>query len=249
MLKNNNPDLADFKDELIMHLLQELRTPITNMKTALTLLDSPQLKPPQRQKYVDLIKRECDRQNSLINGAIGLLDLEKLAEQEGRSPVQLSEAVPGVISTYQPLAEEKGLQLSHNIPTDLPLVLCQEIWIKQITINLLHNSIKYTLPGGQVFIQASVQGDYIQLEFRDSGVGISMSDLPKIFDRFYRGRALPSSNPTGSNVGVGLGLTVVQNILLRCGGSISVTSQTGTGSRFRVLLPTVESKVTTPPAT
>ncbi len=228
-----------------MHLLQELRTPLTNMKTALTLLDSPQLKAPQRQKYVDLIKRECDRQNSLINGAIELLDLEKLAEQEGELPVKLSETVPGVISTYQPLAEEKGLRLSHNIPSDLPMVFCQETWIKQITINLLHNSIKYTLTGGQVFIQASVQGDYVQLEFRDSGVGIPTSELPKIFDRFYRGRPLPSA--IGFNTGVGLGLTIVQNILLRCGGSISVTSQTGTGSRFRVFLPTVESKVTTLP--
>ena len=242
MLNNDNPDLADFKDELIIHLLQELRTPLTNMKTALILLDSPSLKAPQRQKYVDLIKRECDRQNLLINGAIELLDLEKLAEQEVGAPLNLGEMVPGVISTYQPLAAEKGLQLTYNIPTDLPLVLCQENWVKQITINLLHNSIKYTLTGGQVFVQASVQGDYIQLEFRDNGVGIPMSDLPKIFDRFYRGRTVPGAHVTGNDPGVGLGLTVVQNILLRCGGSISVTSQTGIGSRFRVLLPTLESK-------
>ncbi len=225
-----------------MHLLQELRTPLTNMKTALTLLDSPSLKPLQRQKYVDLIKQECDRQNSLINGAIELLDLEKLAEQQVGSPLNLLEIVPGVISTYQPLAEEKGLQLSYSIPVDLPLVLCQESWVKQITINLLHNSIKYTLKGGQVFVQASVQGDYIQLEFRDSGMGIPLSDIPKIFDRFYRGRTLLSTHLTGADTGVGLGLTVVQNILLHCGGSISVTSQAGVGSRFRVLLPTLESK-------
>jgi two-component system, OmpR family, phosphate regulon sensor histidine kinase PhoR len=242
MLKTNNPDLADFKDELIIHLLQELRTPLTNMKTALTLLESAGLKPLQRQKYLDLIRRECDRQNSLINGAIELLDLEKLAEPEMGLPVNLAETVPGVISTYQPLAAEKGLQLSYNIPIDLPLVLCQESWIKQITINLLHNSIKYTLAGGQVSVQASVQGDYVQLEFRDSGIGIPMSDIPKIFDRFYRGRSLPSTSVTDIAAGVGLGLTVVQNILLRCGGSISVTSQTDTGSRFRVLLPTLESR-------
>jgi two-component system, OmpR family, phosphate regulon sensor histidine kinase PhoR len=242
MLKTTNPDLADFKDELIIHLLQELRTPLTNMKTALTLLDSPSLKPPQRQKYVDLIKRECDRQNSLINGAIELLDLEKLAEQAVDVPLNLADHVPGVISTYQPLAAEKGLALSYNIPADLSLVLCQESWVKQITINLLHNSIKYTAAGGQVFVQASVQGDYVQLEFRDNGVGIPMSDLPKIFDRFYRGRSLPNTGASETDPGVGLGLTVVQNILLRCGGSISVTSQTGTGSRFRVLLPTLASR-------
>jgi two-component system, OmpR family, phosphate regulon sensor histidine kinase PhoR len=242
MLKINNPDLADFKDELIMHLFQELRTPLTNMKTALTLLDAPGLKPPQRQKYLDMIRQECDRQNSLISGAIELLDLEKLAEPGIATPVNLFDIVPSVISTYQPLAQEKGLQLGYDIPPNLLPVFCPESWIKQVTMNLLHNSIKFTLNGGQVFVQATAQGDYIQLEFRDSGVGIPLSDIPKIFDRFYRGRTLPHTS--GTDIGVGLGLTVVQNILLRCGGSISVTSQTGTGSRFRVLLPTIESKST-----
>jgi signal transduction histidine kinase len=240
MSKPPHPDLADFKDELIAHLLQELRTPLTNMKTALTLLDSSQLKPPQRQKYVDLIRRECDHQNSLINGAIELLDLDKLAEQEIVVPLNLAEIIPGVISTYQPLAAEKGLQLDYHIPNGLPLVVCLESWVKQITINLLHNSIKFTVDGGQVFVQATTQGDYVQLEFRDNGVGIPMADLPKIFDRFYRGRPIPGNNP--NDIGVGLGLTIVQNILLRCGGSISVTSQPGSGSRFRVLLPIADSK-------
>ncbi|AFY94967.1 sensor histidine kinase [Chamaesiphon minutus] len=226
--------LGDLKDELIAHLMQELCTPLTNIKTALKLLESPVLKQPQRQRYLGLIRGECDRQNSLINGATRLLALDRSPDRAGVVPLQLAQIVPGVVSTYQPLAAEKGVRLGYTIPSNLPPILCVETWVRQIAIDLLHNGIKYTADGGQVFVQASVQGEYVQLEFRDTGIGIAPAEIPKIFDRFYRVRHLPDEH----NNGAGLGLTIVQNILLRCGGSISVISQVGVGSKFRVLLPT-----------
>jgi two-component system, OmpR family, phosphate regulon sensor histidine kinase PhoR len=231
---NDLPDISNFKDEIISHLIQELRTPLSNIKTALKLLESPLLKQVQRQRYLDMIGGECERQNSLINGAIELLALENNQQNTALTAIKLAEILPGVVSTYQPLAEEKGVNLGYTIPEDLPMVIFVEGWLRQIAINLLHNGIKYTSSGGSVFLQASLQGDYIQLEFRDTGIGIASSDIPKIFERFYRGRNLLLDE---SNNGAGLGLTIVQNILLRCGGSISVTSQLGEGSQFRVLLP------------
>lgn len=225
--------LGDLKDELIAQLMQELCTPLTNIKTALKLLESPVLKQPQRQRYLGMIRGECDRQNSLINGATRLLALDRAPDRAGIVPLKLSQIIPGIVSTYQPLAAEKGVRLGYTVPEDLPPIICVETWVRQITINLLHNGVKYTPPGGQVFVQGSVQGEYIQLEFKDTGIGIPPAELPKIFNRFYRVRNLPDEN----NNGAGLGLTIVQNILLRCGGSISVTSQVGAGSKFRVLIP------------
>jgi two-component system, OmpR family, phosphate regulon sensor histidine kinase PhoR len=225
--------LDDLKDEQIAHLMQELCTPLTNIKTALKLLESPVLKQPQRQRYLGLIRRECDRQNSLISGITRLLAIHRTPDPSELVPIQLSQIIPGIVSTYQPLAEEKGIRLGYTVPDDLPTIICVETWLRQIAIDLLHNGIKYTPDGGQVFVQGSVQGDYIQLEFRDTGIGISPAEIPKIFDRFYRVRNLADED----NHGAGLGLTIVQNILLRCGGSISVTSQIGVGSKFRVLLP------------
>jgi two-component system, OmpR family, phosphate regulon sensor histidine kinase PhoR len=226
--------LDDFKDESIAHLMQELCTPLTNIKTALKLLESPLLKQPQRQRYLELIRRECDRQNSLINGASRLLALERDRERSGIAAIQLSQIIPGVVSTYQPLAEEKGIRLGYTVPDNLPAIYCVEMWLRQIAIDLLHNGIKYTPEGGQVFVRASLQGDYVQLEFKDTGIGIAPTEIPKIFDRFYRVRNATDEQ----NNGAGLGLTIVQNILVRCGGSISVVSQVGVGSKFRVLLPT-----------
>jgi two-component system, OmpR family, phosphate regulon sensor histidine kinase PhoR len=236
MEKNSIPELSlgDFKDELIAHLMQELCTPLTNIKTALKLLESPVLKQPQRQRYLGLIRGECDRQNSLINGATRLLALDRSPDRAGVVPIQLSQIIPGIASIYQPLAAEKGVRLGYTVPDNLPPVICVETWLRQIAIDLLHNGIKYTADGGQVFVQASVQGDYVQLEFRDTGIGIAPTEITKIFDRFYRVRNLPDER----NNGAGLGLTIVQNILRRCGGSISVVSKVGVGSKFRVLLPT-----------
>ncbi|NET50917.1 MAG: ATP-binding protein, partial [Merismopedia sp. SIO2A8] len=85
---------------------------------------------------------------------------------------------------------------------------------------------------GNVWVKAKPQGDYIQVDVSDSGIGIATADIPKIFNRFYRVR--PSTGEDSS--GAGLGLSIVQQLLLRCGGSISVNSQLGEGSTFKVLL-------------
>ena len=221
------------KDEFLKNLCQELRTPLTTMKTALSLLNSPQLKPAQRQRYLQLLNTECDRQSSLITGLLDLVQLDRVAEQTTLKPVRLSDIVPGVVSTYQPLAQEKGVMLAYTVPSELPPISCSGSWLKQIVINLLHNSIKFTSSGGQVWVRSRLQGDYVQLEFRDTGIGIASSEIPKIFDRFYRIRPTAGEEAGGA----GLGLTVVQQLLLRCGGSISVKSKLGEGSIFNVLLP------------
>jgi two-component system, OmpR family, phosphate regulon sensor histidine kinase PhoR len=222
----------DLKDESIAHLMQELCTPLTNIKTALQLLESPGIKKIQRKRYLELIRGECDRQNTLINGATRLLAIDRSPDPAARVPIQLSQIIPGIVSTYQPLAEEKGIKLSYTVPDDLPTIVYVESLLRQVTIDLLHNGIKYTPDGGHVFVQASLQGEYVQLEFRDTGIGISPLEIPKIFDCFYRIRRSGKEDR-----GAGVGLTIVQNILTRCGGSISVVSQVGAGSKFRVLLP------------
>lgn len=226
------------KDESFGRMCEELRTPLTHMKTALSLLNSPHLKPPQKQRYLQILSNECDRQNSLINGLLELVQLERTAEQTVLQPLKLSDIIPGVVSTYQPLAQEKGIMLAYTVSPDLPSIFCSSNWLRQIAINLLHNSIKFTPTGGQVWVKACTQGEYVQLEFRDTGIGISPNEIPKIFERFYRVRNVSSEDLGGA----GLGLTIVQQLLLRCGGSISVKSKVGEGSIFNVLLPIAPTK-------
>lgn len=221
------------QDEFLSNVCQELRTPLANMKTALTLINSPNLKSAQRQRYMEVLNTECDRQGSLIAGLLELVQMDRALEETEVHPLPINDIVPGVVSTFQPLAQEKGIMLAYTLPEGLPPVSCLSAWLRQIAINLLDNSIKFTPSGGQVWVRAKQQGDYIQLEFRDSGIGIPAPEIPKIFDRFYRVRHV-SRDDIG---GAGLGLTIVQQLLLRCGGSISVKSKPGNGSIFNVLLP------------
>ncbi|GAB4199725.1 MAG: hypothetical protein Fur006_50670 [Coleofasciculaceae cyanobacterium] len=232
-----NDGLRD-RNEFLKRVIQELRTPLTNMKTAMKLLDAEQLKPVQRKRYMQLLNTECDRQNSLMTSLLELVQLEGEPLPAVMPSIQLADIVPGVVSTYQPIAREKGIQLGYTIPIGLPAVSCMETWLRQIIINLLNNSLKFTPTEGQVKVQATLQGKYIQLAFEDTGIGIPSNEIPKIFDSFYRGRST-----IGENTGAGLGLTIVHQLLLRCSGSISVTSKLGVGSNFKALLPVALPKI------
>lgn len=243
-------DELRLKDELISNIVEELRTPLTNMKTALTLLNSPHLKPIQRQRYLEVLHKECDRQTTLINSLLALIQLERDLERDHLRPLQLADIIPGIVSTYQPLAREKGIILGYTIPQSLPPISCLENWLKQVVIQLLDNAIKFTPRGGQVSVKAKSQEDYVQVEFRDTGIGIPHRELPRIFDRFYRIRqgnneTLEANSDSQSPLlethsllsGAGLGLTLVQQILIQCGGSVTVQSRVGEGSIFNVMLP------------
>jgi signal transduction histidine kinase len=237
-LQEQNQELYNkeqLKDEYLNNICQELRTPLTHIKTALSLLNSPNLKPPQRQRYLQMLNTQCDHQNSLITGLLELVQLERNLDGTTLESVRLSDIVPGVVSTYQPLAQEKGIMLAYTIPSELPPVWCVSGGLRQIVINLLHNSIKFTPNGGQVWVRARTQGDSVQLEFRDTGIGIAENEIPKIFDRFYRVRTAITEDYGGA----GLGLTIVQQLLLRCSGSISVKSKLSEGSTFTVQLASI----------
>lgn len=235
-LRRQNQELLDaleFKDEFLNKIGQELRTPLTNMKTALSLLDSPKLKPAQRERYSALLHQSCDRQNALIEGFLELVRLESEVDKAKMEGIRLGEVVPGIVSTYQPIAQEKGVLLAYTLRSTLPPVICTRDWIKKIVLNLLQNAIKFTGSGGEVWVRSKQQGDYVQLEFRDTGIGIPPGEIPKIFEAFYRGRQAINDDREGA----GLGLTIVQQLLLHSGGSITVKSRVGRGSVFTILLP------------
>ena len=226
-------DTLRLKDEFVSLVGQELRTPLSAIKTALTLLGNPHLEPNQRQHYMDMIARECDRQGALIQGALTLLQIESKLLENQPMRIQLGDILDSVVGTYQSLAQSKGIKLACSVPKDLPAVSCPEPWLHQIIVHLLSNSLRFTQNGGQVWMQAYQLGTMVRLECRDTGVGISSEEVTLIFDHFYRGRNLPAGEPLGA----GLGLTIVQQLLRYCGGSVSVESQPHKGSTFRVRLP------------
>lgn len=228
-LENN----LQLKDDYLTKVCQELRTPLTHMKTALSLLNSPSMKNPQRQRYLQMLSSQCERQNSLINGVLDLAQIEPSLEEMSLEAVDLADIVPGVVSTYQPIAQEKGIMLAYTVSNELPHAWCVRGGLKQILIHLLANSIRFTSSDGQVWVRGRVQGKHVELEVRDTGVGIADNDIPKIFEPFYRVRQAANEEFAGA----GLGLTIVKQLLWHSGGFISVKSKLSEGSTFTVRLP------------
>lgn len=231
-------NVLGLQESFLKDLVQELRSPITHMKTALSLLESKQIKGEQRQRYLKMVSNQCDRQNSLVSGLLGLLQLDTPAEAEY---LQLEDFVPGIVSTYQPLAEEKDIQLGYTIPANLPPISCPKSWFRQIIINLLNNSLQFTPSKGRVFVQASFKKESQQVEIlvTDTGVGIASKEINRIFDGFYRTQPTDESQAAGA----GLGLTLVKQSIQRSGGSIFVSSKPNKGTTFRILMPAVPAEL------
>ena len=237
-IPEQNTTVLGLQEDFLNNLVQELRSPITHMKTALSLLESKQIKGEQRQRYLKLVSDECQRQNSLVNGLLGLLQLDTPIEAEY---LRLNEVVPGIVSIYQPLAEEKEIQLGYTISANLPSIDCPLPWFRQILINLLNNSLQFTPAKGRVSVQATKNdSEYVEISVIDTGEGIAEREINKIFDGFYRTK--PSTNE--KSAGAGLGLTLVQQLIQRCGGSISVNSKVGRGTTFKILMPAVPAELT-----
>lgn len=226
------------QEDFLTNLVQELRSPITHMKTALSLLESKQIKGEQRQRYLKMVSAECDRQNSLVSGLLELLQLDIHTEAEY---LRLDDIVPGIVSTYQPLAEEKEIQLGYTVPANLPPISCPLPWFRQIIINLLNNSLQFTPPKGRVFVQAALKNEQEQIEIlvMDTGVGIPSKEISKIFNGFYRTKPTSEEKVTRA----GLGLTLVKQLVQRCGGTILVSSKLGKGTTFKILMPAVPAEL------
>ena len=209
---------------------QELQSPLTTIKTALTLLGSSTLKLAQRQRYLDMISAQCDRQKSLITSIMDLLKLQT-ADHIAPQAIQLADIIPGIVSTYQPIAEERGIMLAYTVPPNLAEVLGVESELKQILIHLIQNGIQITSKGGRVWVAAMpYDADFLALTVQDSGCGIAPANVSKLFEAFYR-------QPVSSHPGAGLGLTLVQQLVSRIGGRISAESTPNKGTTFKILLP------------
>lgn len=232
---NQNFSLASnlgLQADFLHNLVTEMQSPVTHMKTAISLLGSKQIKGEQRQLYLQMLETQCDRQNSVINGLLELLKLDLPTEVEN---INLSGLVPGIVSTYQPLANENNIQLGYTIPIELPPVIFPKIWLRQIIIQLLNNSLQFTPPQGRVFVQATSRNRQVELTIGDTGRGIENQELSKIFDSFYRTKTASNDQTKGA----GLGLTIVRQLVEKSGGKIAVSSKLGKGSVFKILLPTL----------
>jgi signal transduction histidine kinase len=192
-------------------------------------------KPRRRPEYEEVLQglaSQVDRLIRLSNALLFLSHSDQDQLSQDCAILNLGNFLWPIIEEIQPLASEKGLALTANIPADLTLYGNADHLIR-LFLNLLDNAVKYTPLGGQILVQAAAVDDDTQVIIHNSGPGISRKHLPHLFDRFYRVDADRSSMTGGS----GLGLAIAREIVRLHGGTIGVESESGDGITFTVRLP------------
>jgi signal transduction histidine kinase len=225
--------------EFIADVSHELRTPIAALRTFNDLLADGSVDAATRAEFIDRSREQLRRLEWL---STNLLDLSRI--EAGIFPLDvregdLREAVRSVVEAHAELAEERGVTLTATVPGEVVALRFDRERIIQLIDNLVGNALKFTPRGGQVDVELTDSSREALIEVRDTGPGIPEAELPRIFDRFYRGTNVGEARASGS----GLGLAIARSIVEMHGGSIDVVSAVGRGTSFRAHLPRLSEPV------
>ena len=226
-------ELDRLKSKFVSNVTHELRTPVSNLKLYMSLLQRGNLE--RRPHYEAMLRDSVDRLGQLIEDILSLSRLEIARYQPSEfAPTDLNAIVRQVVAQYQPQAEAAGLQLLIDTDPDLPLIAGNFNQLSQLITNLVVNGLHFTRQG-YVRIKTLQPADpaYVALVVEDTGVGILPDDLPHVCERFYRGNHRQVEDIPGT----GLGLAIVQEIVTIHRGTLSIASEVDVGTRVEVLLP------------
>ncbi|WP_425059723.1 Alkaline phosphatase synthesis sensor protein PhoR [Sporomusa carbonis] len=229
-------EMHDRQADFVTNASHELATPLTAIKGfAETLLDGALEQPQLSQKFVRIIYDEADRMHRLVQD---LLKLARLTAHEYREQIKLERvSITPVLEAAKQDMLPRWQQKSHNITLECSserlAALAHPDWLKQVVVNLLENSIKYTPANGKILLKCWQEGNEIKIIVKDSGIGIPAKDLPLIFDRFYRVDRARARTAGGT----GLGLAIAKFIVEMLGGRIEVESMVDVGTTFTITLP------------
>ena len=227
--------LESSKSQHMRRVSHELRAPMGAIQNLLAMLEDA-LTGEGRMKERELAVRAGRRTDRALKLVDDLLILAR--SQDARFTVEMKEvdlehAINEAAAGLRPRAEREGVSLTVDVQGDLPPILGDPEGIEQLMTNLIANAIKYTPRDGEVRISTKAQGDQVLMTVKDNGIGISAEDLPHIFEEFYRGENARKCTEQGT----GLGLSIVKSIADMHGAQISVESETGRGTTFRVAIP------------
>ncbi|MER3418676.1 MAG: hypothetical protein C4343_06200, partial [Chloroflexota bacterium] len=224
----------DRSRDFLADVSHELRTPIAALRTFIELLQGPAGSDPDaRAEFLESSRQQLERLDWLAQNLLELSKLESGLLELDLRPDDLRACVESAVEQAEAAARRRGIELALHLPDDPLRIRHDPQRIGQVVANLVGNALKFTPRGGRVDVRLAPSRDGALLEVRDTGVGIDASELPRIFERFYRGSPANEARSSGS----GLGLAIVKSIVDMHGGRITVESRLGVGSSFRVWLP------------
>ncbi len=225
--------LENLRREFVANVSHELRTPITSIKGFIeTLRDGALADPEAGPRFLEIIARQADRLNAIIEDLLALSRIEREAERGAveKTPCELKPLLEHTVQQFGPQAAAKEMSLGVECPAGLSVRANGQL-IEQAVSNLIDNAIKYSQPGKTVRVVATA-GERVSISVIDEGVGIPAEHLQRIFERFYRVDPARSREAGGT----GLGLAIVKHIVQAHGGQVTVESRPGAGSTFTITL-------------
>ncbi|TKS61472.1 MAG: PAS domain-containing sensor histidine kinase [Nitrospira sp.] len=235
--------LEKIRKDFVANVSHELRTPLTSIKGYVeALLDGAKDDPAASAKFLDIILKQSDRLNLIIEDLLELSKIESGRVLLKEEPLDLRPIIDRTLSMMKPLADKNGHRLVSSVDDTLPPMAGDEGRLVQVLTNLLDNAVKYTAAGGTITVGAKLVPEIgiteqtsrtIELSVADTGIGIPEQDRPRVFERFYRVDKARSRELGGT----GLGLAIVKHIVEGHGGQVWVEANQPQGSRFVVRLP------------
>ncbi len=229
--------LDRMRQDFVANVSHELQTPLTIIRgfTETLMEDADNIDEESRRRFTHLIHEEANRMSRLVDDLLTLSRMEHHSLPFTLEGVDIAMLAESVVSRMAPRAEEAGLTLEARIPSVLPLVSGDADRLQEVFLNLVQNAIQYTPSGGQVTVsaQSNAAESLVGISVQDTGIGIPSTDLPRIFERFYR---VDKARSRASG-GTGLGLAIVKHIIELHHGRIQVNSTVGQGTEFIVWLP------------
>ena len=229
--------MEEIRRDFVANISHELRTPLSIFRGYLeTLLDDPHQPPGELLRILEVMERHSDRLYALVEDVLSLARLESPAAELDLSEISLAEFLPEILRDWEKRLEAKQLKSRLDVPLDLPKLEADESRLQEIIYNLLDNAVKYSQANGVITLRAAVEGDRMCISVSDEGIGIRESDLPRIFERFYRADKARSRELGGT----GLGLSIVKHIAQLHGGTAQAQSEPGKETTISVVLPLLQ---------
>jgi len=227
--------LEDMQTDFVANVSHELRTPLTTIKSYTeTLLDGTLDDRETAMRFLSIVDSETDRMNRLVRDLLRLSRLDHKQEKWTIKECNILALLNAVITKVDITARQKQLRLNvlYAEGQDIRVLIDRDSF-EQVLMNVLSNAIKYTERGGHIDIDAFVKNSLVHICVRDTGIGIPETELPRIFERFYRVEKARSRAMGGT----GLGLAITKQIVEEHGGTIEAASKEGEGTTITIKLP------------
>jgi signal transduction histidine kinase len=235
--KMHEREADEARRDLVAAVSHDLRTPLASARALIeAVADGIVDDPATRARYLASANSELAKLGRLVDDLFELARIDAGVLRLELEETSLRDLVSDTLSSFGPEAERRGVKLVGEIASDVDPVLANPSKLQRVLYNLVSNALRHTPADGTVFLRAEPEEDVVRVEVADTGEGIATEDLPRVFERSFRGERSRNSLETRDDSGAGLGLAIARGLVEAHGGKIDVASRLGEGSRFSFTL-------------